>query len=43
MSDKMIEEKFYSCTSKLLSRRRASELLSQLWSVEKLKSMPFYG
>jgi 2-methylcitrate dehydratase PrpD len=43
MSDKMIEDKFCSCTSKLLSRRKASELLSQLWSVEKLKSIPFYG
>jgi 2-methylcitrate dehydratase PrpD len=43
MSDKMIEEKFYSCTSKLLSRRKASELLSQLWSIEKLKSVPIYG
>jgi 2-methylcitrate dehydratase PrpD len=43
MSDKMIEEKFYSCASKLLSRRKASELLSQLWSVEKIKSVPIYG
>lgn len=43
MSDKTIEDKFYSCTSNLLSRRKASELLLQLWAVEKLKSMPFYG
>lgn len=43
MSDKMIEDKFYSCTSNLLSKRKASELLSQLWSLEELKSVPFYG
>ena len=43
MSDKMVEDKFYSCTSKLLSRKKASELLSQLWSIEKLKSMPLYA
>jgi 2-methylcitrate dehydratase PrpD len=43
MSDKMIEDKFCSCTSKLLSKKKASELLSQLWSVEKLKSTPVYA
>ena len=43
MSDRMVEDKFYSCTSKRLSRRKASELLSQLWSIEKLKSMPVYA